>query len=171
MEINIVNLEKLARGLMTVPAHQFEMETFQDVFDHDLFEQHNPNIAEDIRADYGEYVNFAGVDVDGWLTPEFKIQHNCGTSGCALGWAPALVEPGQEGEDWEIYCERVFGVKNTHGIYGLWDYMFSGDWKGKQNTPEATAGRIMYVVKNGDAPRDWDFDDGVILPEFGSEEV
>lgn len=167
MRINVKNLEKLARGLMTVPESLFEMGSFQKVFDGKLFAEKHPVLARrEIDKAAGETADDLYGECLEALNPYFTIQHDCGTAGCALGWAPTLVKRGRKDEDWADYCERVFGVDV---VTDLWDFMFGGSWSGEQNTPTATAGRIMYVVNNGEAPALWSFKDPVMYPEFSNE--
>lgn len=62
-------------------------------------------------------------DMRRWVygTPGNEVSHmqgghpaECGTTGCALGWAPyALGEP-IDNESWEKYAERLFGL-DRHG--------------------------------------------------------
>lgn len=45
--------------------------------------------------------------------------HKCGTSGCALGWAPfATGIPLKNGEDWDDYAYRVLGIHPHTRDYG-----------------------------------------------------
>lgn len=167
MKLNVENLEKLARGLMTVPQKQFDMAAYQRVFDGNLLAEHHPDLAKKEAEERGIPVaEMCGYRFD-FLSPAFVIEHNCGTSGCALGWAPSLVAPGRPSELWDDYSERVFGVCLRSE---LWSYMFSEEWEGDQNSPIATAGRIMHVVQNGKPPEDWYFGDAVIYPIFTETE-
>jgi len=157
MKINVKNLTKLADGLPNVSEKQFDMRMFQVVFDGDLFQKKHPVLARRELEQYGPVAAYHYEDLENdddllALSPTFKILHNCGTSGCALGWAPALVARGKKGEGWPEYCVRVFGVPES---CEEWDYMFSGNWRGIENTPKATAKRIMFIVENGRPPKDW----------------
>jgi hypothetical protein len=143
------NLRKLAKGLLTVPEEQFEMNVYTSVENPEEFARRHPKITskmiDDFPQDFSEIDDLRGE----CLTPRFKIEHGCGTSGCALGWAPALVKRGREGEDYPDYSERVFDLRTGSAT---WAFMFMGKWKGANNTPKKTAERIMYVVENGGPP-------------------
>ena len=152
ININVKNLTKLADGLLNVSEKQFDMRQFQVVFDGALFKKKHPVLARR-ELDYLSEISDLEMDAElEVLSPTFKILHDCGTSGCALGWAPALVARGKKGEHWPRYCERVFGVPES---CEEWDYMFSGNWRAEENTPKATAKRIMFIVENGRPPKDW----------------
>jgi hypothetical protein len=144
--MNKNNLTKLAEGLLTVSDEQFDISQFRFVFNFDLFVEFHPVLYDELEGN--QEVSF--------MNPSFQIQHNCGTSGCALGWSPTLVEPALVGEDWNDYCYRVFDIKTrvkssecSYSVTPEWDFMFGGSWHGQQNTTEATSKRIMYVVNNG----------------------
>jgi len=73
----------------------------------------------------------------------FYSKENCGTVGCALGWAPFV--PGLEaiGSDYSL---RVFGTFSG----GIWDFVFSGGWSEFDNTIEGVVSRIVYLIEGGD---------------------
>lgn len=73
-----------------------------------------------------------------------EVYHNCGTSACALGHAPFLF-PAKEGEQWEDYTKRVFGM---HPFTRHWHWMFSTFWSRVDNTPQGAAKRIRYWCRN-----------------------
>lgn len=102
--------------------------------------------------------------IDGEGSCNFISRHNCGTSGCALGWAPLV--PGLEDvrEDYYStlntpavlkfyrYCKRVFNLDNNNEI---WLYLFSDSWTNFDNTPIGAANRIDTICneieKHGEA--------------------
>jgi hypothetical protein len=99
----------------------------------------------------------------------YKKQYNqCGTAACAVGHAPSLghinktfkiqklktpIRDFHNGdyykrftEDWNDYCERVFGLEPDTDA---WDYLFGSEWHEWDNTPTGAAKRIMYFLKRG----------------------
>ena len=91
----------------------------------------------------------------------------CGTSCCALGWAPCVpgleVEPSDWDDDggydsfsWSKYGLRVFGLRdNTYDDpEDEWNWCFRGEWENKDNTPKGAAARIRHLVVYG-LPGDW----------------
>ena len=160
MTLNVKNLKKLADGLMTIPEDQFNLATFQSVTDGEKFSEVHPTLAKrELKSLNVNGADWLRGDLLESLSPHFQIKHGCGTSGCALGWAPTLVKRGHKDEDWDDYSLRVFGTCRNYVKTYEWNYMFSPDWSDKENTPKATAARIMYVVENGKAPDDWTFYD------------
>lgn len=81
-----------------------------------------------------------------------NIRNECGTIGCALGWAPSLFAP-LDAEGWGEYGERVFGAPDTSAA---WSWVFSPDWglDDIDNTPRGAAARIRHLLENG-LPEDW----------------
>jgi hypothetical protein len=92
----------------------------------------------------------------------------CGTSCCALGTA-AWHGIGSMTRDmnWEEYSAKNYGMK-----FGseLWTFLFGGDWRYADDTPEGAAARILKfvtegttrIVKNGiviGRKSDWDWSD------------
>lgn len=74
-------------------------------------------------------------------------EYECGTIGCAIGWAPfALGNEGWDGKSFCRYAESNFGCSDSDEDIGT--YMFSSDWYGTpQETRLATVDRIREVVK------------------------
>lgn len=89
---------------------------------------------------------------------DFESVHRCGAVGCAMGWAPFLegrvFSPlpeevktdllGSSDLSWSKYGVRVFGVDTYEDP--LWEFLFSGEWEGFDDTPVGAAQRIRYVV-------------------------
>tara|TARA_Y100001963_G_scaffold17759_1_gene21947 strand:+ start:37209 stop:37661 length:453 start_codon:yes stop_codon:yes gene_type:complete len=90
----------------------------------------------------------------------FRSLENCGTVGCALGWAPFASKDMEPVEDdffsdpsinslmWETYCKRVMGFKFESPNY-MW--CFAEEWGSSyiDNTPKGAALRIREMVKKG----------------------
>lgn len=95
------------------------------------------------------------------LTP-FKSLNDCGSIGCALGWAPFVIKPAESTYEvfydyfdhtvttklsFESYSEEAFGC--TVNDNSLGDFMFGGVWgvDKVQRTRLATVKRIREVVE------------------------
>lgn len=84
----------------------------------------------------------------------YKQKHACGTSACAVGWAPEV--PGlpsidiPDGThtflDWNRYCERELGISCNEDA---WSYMFSEVWGAVDNSASGAGKRIKYYLENG----------------------
>ena len=91
------------------------------------------------------------------------VIESCGTTACALGHAPTIrgFEP-EDGEDWEEYCERMFGLEFNEND---WEWCFGTIWEGLDNSPLGAALRIFYLLDFG-APDRWDYDEGQAVPLY-----
>lgn len=81
------------------------------------------------------------------------FESKCHTSACSLGHAPTIFPPLQN-ETWAAYSLRVFDIWEE-SIY--WDFVFSERWGDRENTPEAAAKRLRFLVKH--------------KPDFDDEEI
>jgi hypothetical protein len=120
-----------------------------------LLENHD-NLVETKAFDMNHYRS------EGSHVCEFVSETNCGTVGCALGWAPvtgikalaALEEdyfnPRELSFRW--YCDRVFELKHS-SMY--WDWCFSDEWADTDNTPKGSAIRIMYLLNHEEGVKYW----------------
>ena len=132
-----------------------------------LLENHD-NLVENKAFDMQDYRS------DGVCSHDFVSETDCGTVGCALGWAPvtgikalaALEEdysnPRELSFRW--YCDRVFELK-TSSEY--WDWCFAEEWVEEDNTPKGSAIRIMYLLNHEEELFNWSesfrhFDKGVV---------
>lgn len=70
---------------------------------------------------------------------------HCGTSACALGHAPTAGITPTQGEDWNNYLIRNFGVGFGYRIY---DWVFCPHWDYYDNTPRGAAARIRFLSAN-----------------------
>jgi len=78
---------------------------------------------------------------------KFYSPNDCGTVGCALGWAPFV--KGLEvvdsdiykngALDFEIYSKRVFGTERVSN----WQFLFGGYWSNTDN-------RVIYFLEGGE---------------------
>ena len=79
--------------------------------------------------------------------------HECGAIGCVIGHCTVLDAPenlplykNNGGINFWRWSENFFGCK-VHSPE--WEWCFSSNWKGVDNTPTGAAARIRYLVKNG----------------------
>jgi len=90
--------------------------------------------------------------------------NNCGTAGCAIGWATYAIEPrnmkktewGQLGEPWHAYACRLFGTHDSKA--GAGTFMFSGNWglKTEKGSVADAISRIRTVLQlEGATPEVW----------------
>ena len=90
----------------------------------------------------------------------FRSKDDCGTIGCALGWAPFVkgLEPIEEdfyngNLDFNIYSERIFPAIETDDYddkyYIAWAFIFNAEWKDYDNTREGFVKRVNYLIKKG----------------------
>lgn len=114
----------------------------------------------------------------------------CGTVGCALGHLP-YVKGGKyfdETKDyviesspdlkfyyisWRYYSQEELGIEDSTL---LWEFLFSGDWRHQDNTPQGAGKRIKYYLKYGlpnviDDDYDWTYNlcDGELDLSFYDE--
>jgi len=84
---------------------------------------------------------------------EFFSKENCGTVGCALGWAPfvkglEVIEDDYDYLDYlnfHIYSNRVF-----RGVLGrYWDFLFDGAWFESDGSREGFVKRVIYLLEGG----------------------
>jgi len=115
-------------------------------------------LTKNVRFDMCCYRTKIGYNPDGKIElsmPELEGDpQNCGTAGCALGWAPFVIPllPSEYSlnnfdqlysVEYVDYSERVFGV---HGGTTAWDWMFSGFWQHLDNTRQGAAFRIQQIL-------------------------
>ena len=91
----------------------------------------------------------------------FLSLKDCGTVGCALGWAPFVIKTesqdfdNEDYLDFSAYCYRIFNLCSEEG--DSWNYCFGGDWRYVEfeNTPKGTAKRIREIIASeGDMTKD-----------------
>lgn len=96
--------------------------------------------------------------------------HECGSSACAIGhyaimigWQPMyggiappegqVVETCSIGESnvlgWQVFSRQVLGLSNRGSTEEDWDWLFSGEWGGVDNTALGAAARIDYYLEHG----------------------
>lgn len=134
---NLENLSKLAKYLKyKVKASQFDMEVFRG-----FKNRNNPEAV--LRA------------------TDFQSVSNCGTHGCALGWAPFCI-PTKASDydqvppniyqrhyttrlDFHRYSDRIFKLSQRQ-----WTYLFGSAWglDPKSKTKTAAVKRIETLVKS-----------------------
>jgi len=84
---------------------------------------------------------------------KFKSKEDCGTVGCALGWAPfveglEVIESDFDERNhiiFELYSKRVFG----YYCGDVLNFMFSGYWYEIDNTREGFVRRVVYFLEDG----------------------
>ena len=92
----------------------------------------------------------------GMTATNFYSLDNCGTIGCAMGYAPFVKGLEVEEEDFyksaldfNNYCRRIFRIDIDYcGKKSRWKFIFSYQWRNADNTPQGAAKRIRYLVKN-----------------------
>lgn len=123
--MNKKNLLKLADFLEGVEPEKFDMRNYRAASRKDT----------------------AGVPYNG--------RDNCGTVGCALGWAPFAInkEPESDNESvfWDKYSRVHFGLEEESAE---WSWCFSPTWCAWDNSPEGASKRIRYMLKEG-VPRQY----------------
>lgn len=83
-----------------------------------------------------------------------KGKLDCGTAGCAIGWAPFVVKPdnacyefGNDRElSYEAYCLKHFGVAWSDREF---EWLFGSRWQAIDNTRQGAAYRIDLFLKKG----------------------
>lgn len=101
-------------------------------------------------------------DFGGFVIDKYVSETDCGTAGCALGWAPAsgIAEFEPLPSEMELgflvfseYEDRVFNLSEV-GPNSPWDWCFSSEWYEVDNTPKGAAIRILQLI-SGESPDEW----------------
>lgn len=91
---------------------------------------------------------------------DFVSLDDCGTVGCALGWAPFMKGlefldsefyssfNNYEKLDFDEYSERLFGMRMSIDNPSEWDWVFGSEWETVDNTPLGVVFRIEYLFDN-----------------------
>jgi hypothetical protein len=93
---------------------------------------------------------FTNTNIDGFVhDPDLFYEHKCGTSACALGWAPYAtgIAP-YDNVCWVDYGASVLGS----GSDDVYEWLFADNWKRIDNTPDGAAWRINYYLEQGLPP-------------------
>lgn len=69
----------------------------------------------------------------------------CGTTGCAVGFAPFAGIAKTKKEDWIGFTKRTLIDAGSNGF----DWMFSLSWGDVDNTSKGASKRIVWFLKNG----------------------
>ena len=116
-------------------------------------------LAEGIEGIDQEFFNMRDFRSHGCHYTPLRSVSDCGTVGCAMGWAPFI-------EGLEIKSEDLIDNHDTKetelgfGKYGnrilgipcgspIWEWLFSGDWSKIDNTPTGVSLRIQEFLLNG----------------------
>jgi hypothetical protein len=117
-------------------------------------------------ADHIEKIPQEVFSMDQFREDDHMTLEGCGTVGCILGHAPALIRE----KRWvplkaivvnpknllsRIDWLRVSGVFGIHSNMAIWDYLFGAFWETTDNTPKGAAKRIRWAVKHGGIPSNW----------------
>jgi len=104
---------------------------------------------EDIELIHFDMVEYRDGEIEMHLP-----NNDCGSIGCALGWAPKI--KGLEAIDIDVdsdkdfsfskYCDRVLELPNESEE---WDWCFSADWTDIDNTPYGASLRIRELAETG----------------------
>jgi hypothetical protein len=159
----IENLLDMAAALRNGPPPAFGMANYARVLvdDEEIYNQFSDTVKE--------FLGYGGSVSNPINLTKIREEKNiCGTSCCALGTA-AWHGIGRmtRDMDWEQYSAKNYGMK-----FGseLWLFLFGGDWRYADDTPEGAAARILKfvtegttrIVKNGiviGGRSDWDWSD------------
>jgi len=96
----------------------------------------------------------------GGVEAPFKSKDDCGTIGCALGWAPFIIEPKAEHYtrswwlktetlDFDDYYTDTFTTSSDFegaAFDNIFEFLFSSEWVVADNTPEGFLGRLDAVI-------------------------
>lgn len=92
---------------------------------------------------------------------EYIDEDNCGTVGCALGWAPFVKGLGVVDSDFRFswtddgyvaalsfgnYVDRVFDLHPVD-----FDFLFGGFWSIYDNTPQGFVKRALHLINGGES--------------------
>lgn len=77
----------------------------------------------------------------------FITEPPCGSSACAIGFAPFAGIRKKSGESFNEYCWRALGV-DAGDDSREFQWCFSSDWTSADNTPTGAAKRIQYLLDN-----------------------
>ena len=123
------NLRKLADGLLNLPVNYKH-------FNMSLYLRHSGG---------------CGLTAGDLPPSKGKRVVNCGTVGCAAGHGPSFGIKAKQGEDWDEYIDRQFGLLTG----SPWYWCFDSEWDDIDNTPRGAALRIHYMLDYG-IPEDFD---------------
>lgn len=76
-----------------------------------------------------------------------KMATECGTVGCALGWAPFFGLKKNVGESWQRFGNRSLIDVEIHPEE--WRWCFSAAWSRVDNTKRGAAQRIIWLLQYG----------------------
>lgn len=93
------------------------------------------------RFDMGQYSSYGRL--------EGMTSTNCGTAGCAVGFAPFFGIKKVKTESWADFCKRVFGLDKSKAEFR---WLFFGSWSEIDNTPEGASKRISWLLDKGLPP-------------------
>jgi hypothetical protein len=87
-------------------------------------------------------------DYGGFHMMNYETCGPCGTAACAIGHGPSCGFVKSEGETWDRYCQRLFGVgREGECVFYFW--CFASNWASVDNTPEGAAKRILWLLERG----------------------
>lgn len=93
----------------------------------------------------------ASFDMNEYAENGYTPHMTCGSVGCAVGHGPYAGILPLAGELWHQYSDRAFGADTV-------EWCFSSTWRRYDNTPEGAAHRILYLLKHGKPPKEWDYE-------------
>lgn len=96
-----------------------------------------------------------------------KKNTKCNSVGCVVGWCTELDSENIKenyifssgGIDFYAWSEYFTGM--LAGGYN-WRFLFSENWAEVDNTINGAIKRLEYVIKHGQTPEDWDFNEETI---------
>jgi hypothetical protein len=116
--MNTKRLLILAAFLETVPEHKFSLEDWRE----------SPELSDDENY-------FSLSELNASLSNESLMNHSCGTTGCAIGWACTIPEFIEDGFTWEDGYTRgnhgpLLPDSSSEALFSGWcavEYFFSID--------------------------------------------
>ena len=98
-----------------------------------------------------------------FTTQDATVENPCGTSACAVGFAPSCGIKMISGEGWVDFAYRVFGGQDIYSdeSNSINSFMFAGNWYHEKNQMREAIARIKLVLA-GKAPKDFNFTDSYI---------
>jgi len=123
----------------------------------------------DLLMDVANTVERDGLDL--WMAcfrvdddkrpTKFVDRTTCGTTGCLLGWCPAVGEGAlrtdkvismYEGYTWDQYCLDTFDI-DVMSSNDEWNFLFNSDWSDRIGHAKL---RIQYLIDHGKVPADFE---------------
>lgn len=104
-------------------------------------------LPDDYDSFHMNYFCARPADHDGVAPFQAKKEiERCGTVACAVGHLPLLGYRPSVHEDYTDLSMRLTGLEYGEYDVDVWEWCFSGDWSGIDNTPLGAAKRIIFML-------------------------